>query len=51
MAKCEKVPKNDKFFAVAMATAEGRIPKMSMLVEFEVLYLCFHYTKALSAIA
>ena len=51
MAKYEKVPKNDKFFAVAMATAKGRIPKLCMLVELEVLYIFDHYTEALSAIA
>ena len=51
MAKYEKVPKNDKFFAVAMATAKGRIPKLCMLVELKVLYISLHYTKALSATA
>ena len=51
MAKCEKVPKNDYFFAVAMATAVGRIPKLCMLVGLEVLYICHLCTKARYATA
>ena len=51
MAKCEKVTKNDKFFAVAMVTANGRIPKLCMLVELEQLYILCALAEALSLTA
>ena len=39
------------FFAVAMATAKGRIPKLCMLVELERLYILCPLTEALSLTA